>query len=446
MRAPASTLPLAVAIAALLATTSAQAETNRHPGTDAFVLIHESPSTVFVDATATHVPMSPYLHATDSVFVDANNDGRLDVVVSVEYGANRLYVNDGGGRLRYVPDAFGTKTNDAEHVRAADFDGDGNMDVVFVNESDERHRLFLGNGRGGFTEASERLPAHSQGNGLEVGDLNGDGLPDIFIGSTGETAHAPNAPVEPARNLLFFNDPKNPGHFINATHTHLPDSNDQTEGVALADMNGDGHLDVVLASPAHPNRLLLNDGKGRFTDASDRLELKVPMETREVKVGDVTGDGHPDILFFNITSNNFGWDKDPQTRLLVNDGKGRFRDETATRLPGHTFSSWAGTLVDVDHDGDLDLLVGAIQVPGFVPLQLRAWRNDGKGNFTDATLEVVPGITVGRSWSMGQGDLDGDGKADVLVGGWGTQARLLLSDIKGYQERLPRRESLAPAE
>ncbi|GFM59258.1 hypothetical protein PSCICG_04180 [Pseudomonas cichorii] len=319
------------------------------------------------------------------------------------------------------------------------------MDVVFVAEADEVHQLFLGDGKGGFTDASDRLPQTSQGNALALGDVNGDNLPDILIGSTGETDYAPDAKIVPARNLLFLNDPKRPGHFINATQTHLPKTNDQTEGVVLADMDGDGDLDMVLASPALSNRLLLNDGKGHFSDASERLDLRVPMETREVHVADLNRDGHPDIVFFNITSNNFGWDKDPQTRILVNDGKGRFVDETAQRFPAHSFSSWAGTVVDFNGDGHPDLLVGAIQIPGFVPLQLRAWQNDGQGHFKDVTADVVPGITVGRSWSMGRGDLDGDGKDDVFIGGWGTQARLLLSDKEGYRNSLPPMTKLAPA-
>lgn len=438
--------PLAVLVSSLaLAGAASAQQASRNPAVDAFFLIPEQPSSAFVDATATHVPIAPSLHATDSVFIDANKDGHLDVVVSVEYGVNRLYLNDGTGKLSYVPDAFGTQIHDSEHVRAADFDADGNMDVVFVAESDEVHQLYLGDGKGGFIDASDRLPARSQGNGLAVGDVNGDGLPDIVIGSTGETAHAPDAKIDPARNLLFLNDPKRPGYFINATQTHLPHSNDQTEGIALADMNGDGHLDMVIASPAHPNRLLLNDGKGRFTDASSQLDLKVPMETREVQIIDANGDGHNDILFFNITSNNFGWDKDPQTRLLINDGKGRFSDETAQRLPAHRFSSWAGKVVDFNHDGAPDILVGAIQVPGFVPLQLRAWQNDGKGHFKDVTLQAVPGITVGRSWSMGSGDLDGDGRTDVFIGGWGTQARLLLSDKDAHRKALPPIPALKPA-
>ncbi|UHD47712.1 VCBS repeat-containing protein [Aureimonas altamirensis] len=430
--------------ASLLAFPALAQEEVVDPLTDAFVLIPESPSEFFVDATATNVPTAPSLHATDSVFVDVNNDGHLDVVVSVEYGVNRLYLNDGTGKLTYMPSTFGDTIRDSEHVRTADFDGDGNMDVVFVAESDEVHQLWFGDGKGGFTDVSDRIPVRSQGNALAVGDVNGDGLPDIVIGSTGERGHGEAMELYEASNILYLNNPENPGHFIDVSATHLPQGDDQTEGLALADMTGDGTLDLVIASPAYPNRLFLNDGEGRFTDASDRLDLPVENETREVHVLDVNGDGHNDIVFFSITSNNAGFDKDPQTRLLMNDGEGNFTDETAERLPAHTFSSWAGTVVDFNNDGAPDLLVGAIQVPGFVPLQLRAWQNDGKGNFTDVTLDVVPGITTGRAWSMGTGDLDGDGRTDVMVGGWGTQARLLLTDIEAYQAAQPPLEELTP--
>ncbi len=398
-----------------------------------------------MDATATHVPTAPSLHATDSVFIDADKDGDLDVVLSVEYGANRLYLNDGKGRLRHIPHAFGHDVHDNEHVRAADFDRDGKLDVVFVAESDEVPQLFLGDGKGGFKDVSERLPAACQGNALATGDVDGDGFPDIFIGCTGEPGHAEGGKTIPAQNLLFLSAPDLPGHFLDATPTHLPRTDDQTEGAALADMDGNGSLDIVIASPAHPNRLLLNDGAGHFTEASGSLELSVSMQTREVHVADFNRDGHNDIVFFNITSNNAGWERDPQSRILINDGRGRFRDETARRLPAHEFSSWAGTVIDFNADGAPDLLVGAIQVPGFVPLQLRAWQNDGQGNFKDVTLDVVPGITVGRSWSMGQGDLDGDGKPDVLIGGWGTQARLLLTDVVAYFKSLPPFQPLTPA-
>lgn len=376
----------------------------------------------FVDVTATHVPQFPKLHGVDSVMIDADKDGDLDIVVAVENGANMLYLNDGKGRLTLKAGVFGTLANDNEHVRAADFNGDGIMDIMTIAEADEQHHLYFGSGKGTFIDMTARLPRTSQGNGIAIGDVNGDGLPDIILGNT------PEDKPGPARDFLWLNDKSRPGHFNDVSAANLPLEDSHTQDIALADMDGDGDLDMILASQSPPNRLLLNDGRGKFTDASDRLELKVPLETREVRVFDANRDGLPDIVFFNLTSNNKAWDKDPQTRLLINDGKGRFKDETGNRLPSHRFSSWGGTIIDFNHDGAPDMLVSAIEVPGFVPQQVRAWQNDGRGNFKDVTQQVIPASTKGHSWSMAQGDLDGDGKPDVFIGGWASQSRLLLTN------------------
>ncbi|MBS7671176.1 FG-GAP repeat domain-containing protein [Croceicoccus gelatinilyticus] len=376
----------------------------------------------YIDATRINVPIAPWLHALDAVFVDVDGDGDLDVVVAVEYGVNRLYLNDGHGTLTWVEGAFGYERHDSEHVDSADLDGDGFEDIVFVSEDDGVHQLFLGDGKGRFTDASDRLPKGSEGNALAIGDVNGDGLPDIVIGNTNEKG------TGSAQNFLLLNDPDRPGHFIDVSATHLPQSELGTQGIVLTDMDGDGDLDMLIANQDPPNQLFLNDGTGRFSDASDRLDITVPMMTREVHVLDANADGLPDILYFNLTSNNRRWDKDPQTRLLINDGKGRWLDRTDGNLPEHRFSSWGGEVVDFNHDGAPDIVVSAIQIPGHVPLQVRAWQNDGKGRFTDVTLPMIPSDTVGRSWSMGKGDLDGDGKDDLFIGQWGTQARLLLTN------------------
>jgi len=378
-------------------------------------------TTLFTDVTATHVPADAELHALDAALLDADGDGDLDVAVAVENGANRLYLNDGAGKLSHTPGAFGSIAGDNEHVRVADFNGDGHMDVVFVAEDTEQHNLFLGDGKGGFTRASERLPATSQANAVAVGDVNGDGLPDIVVGNTTEGKEGVAQP------FLWLNDRARPGWFIDASTSHLPAIDVQAQGIVLADLDGDGDLDMAIASQDPINRLLLNDGGGRFTDATDRLGKQVATETREVHALDANGDGRLDLVFFNLTSNNRDWDKDPQTRLLINQGNARFKDETRARLPTHRFSSWGGSVVDFNEDGHPDLVVSAIDVPGFVPLQVRAWQNDGKGNFSDVTASVIPAATVGRSWSMARGDLDGDGKQDLFIGGWQSQARLLLS-------------------
>lgn len=385
----------------------------------------EAASTLlFDDVTDTHVPVSKYLHALDVALVDVDGDGDLDAVLAVEMSANRLYINDGQGHFTWKQGALGTKAHDTEHVLSADFNRDGYPDLIFVAEEDHAHQLFLGGAGGVFTDASDRLPKMSEGNGLAVGDVNGDGLPDIVIGNSAE--ERPGKPRASGQNFLWLNDPKQPGTFIDATATHLPAYEDDTQDIALADVDGDGDLDMVVANESPPNRLLLNDGKGHFREAPKALQLLTPLETREVHVFDANGDGRPDILFLNLTSNNKKWDKDPQARLLINKGRGKFRDETKTRLPENRFSSWGGMVMDFNHDGHPDLIVGAIDVPGFKPLQLRAYANDGKGRFSDVTATVMPAATVGRSWSMAKGDVNGDGVEDLFVGTWGTQARLLL--------------------
>ena len=376
-------------------------------------------STVYRDVTATHVPSAPDLHALDAVLVDVDGDRDLDVAVAVEGGANRLYLNDGQGRLSWREGAFGSAAHDSEHVLSADFDRDGFPDLIFVAEDDMAHSYYRGGPEGRFTDATDRLPARSEGNGLAVGDVNGDGLPDVVVGNSGGRGRS-------GQNFLWLGDASRPGWFVDATASSLPARSDDTQGIALADLDGDGDLDMVVANETPPNRLLLNDGRGRFADHPDRLDLPVPLETRQAHVFDATGDGHPDILLLNLTSNNRGRDKDPRMRLLVNDGGGRFRDESEGRLPATTFSTWGGTPVDFDHDGDLDLVVGPIEVPGFTPQRVRAYANDGTGRFADVTDRVIPAGTAGRSWGMAVGDLDGDGTDDLFIGGWGTQARLLL--------------------
>jgi len=274
----------------------------------------------------------------------------------------------------------------------------------------------LGNGDGTFRDASDRLLGMSEGNGLDVGDVDGDGLPDIVVGNSGEQG----------QDFLWLNDPARPGFFIDRTRENLPQVNDATQSIKLADLNGDGHLDMVVGNEVPPNRLLLNDGKGVFTEHAGNLELPEPLETREALVFDVDGDGDLDIVFANITSNAGVWDKDPRARVLINDGQARFTDETEQRMPTYKFSTYSAREVDFDHDGHIDLLLSAVAVPGFGEERLRAFRNDGKGFFTDVTEEVLPPSVFGRNWNITIGDLDGDGIADAFVGGWASQGRLLL--------------------
>ena len=370
----------------------------------------------FKDVTTTHLPLDAKAHALDVVLADVNGDRHLDAILALEAQPNRLYLNNGKGKFTWKKDVFADKSHDTEHVRVADFDKDGNLDVIFVAEDDHHHEFYLGDGNGTFKNVSERLLAKSEANGLDIGDVNGDGLTDIVIGNSGSTT----------QNFLWLNNPEKPGYFVDYTRMSLPALRSETQSVKLADINGDGFLDLITGNEVPPNRLFFNDGKGRFTEQAEKLELLVPLHTREVLTFDANGDRHPDILFVNLTSNGGAFEKDPTARLLINDGKGNFKDETATRMPKQEYSSYAGAIIDFNRDGYPDLILSAIKTPPFQAMQVQALQNDGKGNFKLVTSEVIPEATVGRSWGIDIGDVNGDGKPDLFIGQWGTQARLLL--------------------
>jgi hypothetical protein len=382
----------------------------------------------FDDVTATHVPTDTSAHLLDIDLGDVDGDGDLDAVAAHEYGVNRLYVNDGTGHFSWRRDTFTNVEHDNEEVELMDLNGDGALDVVFIAEDDGGHELYLGHGDGTFRDVSDRLPARTVANDVETADVNGDSVPDLVVSNTG----APDPGADPPewrtvrQNFLWLGAPDRPGHVVDATEERMPAVEDASQDTKIGDLDGDGDLDMVVGNEEPPNRLLLNTGDGAFADRTERLDLPVPLETREVVLFDADGDGDLDILFANLTSNAGPWRKDPQARLLINDGAARFTDETARRLPTNVFSSYDAGAVDFDGDGDQDLLLCAVQIPGFHPLQVRAYRNDGTGHFTDVTGTAMPAETRGRGWDVATGDVNGDGVPDVFIGGWDTQVRLLL--------------------
>jgi hypothetical protein len=364
-----------------------------------------SASILFADATSTHVPDNAGVHSMDAEFGDFDKDGDLDVAVAVESGANILYLNDGSGRLAQKRNVFTSRAGDSEDLAVADFDQDGNSDIVFVDEDGGIHQLYYGNGDATFRDVSSRIP-RCEANAVEAVDLTEDGWTDIVIGCAGGGSGA--------QDLFLVNDRK--GGFADETAQRFPALTESTQDVKAADLDGDGDLDLVIGNDNQKNRLLINQGKGFFADSARNLPIPYQEETREVLLFDADNDGDKDIVFCNLTCNACGaFTRNPQARILINDGKGRFTDETQARMPPNTWSSWDGGYLDFDADGDLDLILCAIEVPGFLPLAYKAYRNDGKGRFTDETAVILPGSFVGHGWDVEVADLDKDGALDMYL-------------------------------
>ena len=370
---------------------------------------------LFQEVSATHLPAGLLEGLSmDAGVADVDGDGDQDIIIANEHRPNILLLNDGEGRFSDGSHRLPQSPHDSEDVGIADFDGDGDLDIVVVSEDDEVNELYFGDGRGNFTDEGARLPVEGTTNGVIVADLNEDGAPDILFANNGQDA-------------LIIND--GTGHFRDETATRLPTVHDVTQDHELGDVDGDGDLDIIVANEGR-NRLFLNDGSGRFTDESrGRIPLRgTPEETREADFGDVDGDGDLDLFFANVTA--FVPDAEPGNRILINDGHGYFSDETETRIPPDTDSSFDGDFRDLDGDGDLDIVTGNSQVElsrnRIAPALFRAYLNDGTGHFTEATEEVFgPGID-GTGLDLEFGDFNGDGLEDVYLASRGTMDRLLF--------------------
>lgn len=357
-----------------------------------------SPESRFMDVSATHLSggalQGPSMDAKPA---DLDGDGDLDLVIANEFAANLLLLNDGTGRFTDASARLPRDVHDSEDIGIADFDSDGDLDIVLVSEDDQTNELYLNNGDGTFEKGS--LPVAGTSNGVFVEDINGDSHPDILIGNAGA-------------NVILIND--GTGQFTDESSQRLPTQNDITQDLEMGDVDGDGDLDLLVGNE-NTNRLLLNDGTGVFSNAPSG-SLPIPSggeETREADFGDADGDGDLDIFFANV-----GWSGiNPQNRLLLNDGTGRFTDATSTHFPSNTDTTLDGDFVDLDEDGDLDIVTAnvAFGTNQLVDARVRAFINDGTGRFTDETEAIFPETAWSRGLDIEASDFNGDGRVDLYV-------------------------------
>ena len=262
----------------------------------------------------------------------------------------------------------------------ADLDGDGDLDLFEGNGSVDRLH-FASAGR--FIAQRGGLPSNTDPtNDALAGDLDGDGDLDLVL-AHGAAEAFPAPLLLPDRVLV--ND--GTGTFTEVPGVFAPVA-DVSSALALEDVDGDGDLDLAVASDGGQNRLWFGAPGATFVEAAGVVPPAADATT-DVLFFDVEPDGDLDLLFVNTGQ--------PST-LLRNDGAGTFTD-VSSLLPQSSNTRLAAAAGDVDGDGDLDVLV-----PGSL------WRNDGAAGFTETFL----GYAILGDPEVVLTDVDGDTDLDYL--------------------------------
>ncbi|MFT5684713.1 MAG: hypothetical protein ACI8RZ_005657 [Myxococcota bacterium] len=363
---------------------------------------------------------------------DFNGDGSADVLMAYG-GGSSLFLGDGTGTLTIWEEATldGAPLPRARAVAAADIDSDGDLDAFLGLYDEDTNQIFMINdGTGHFTSRTIEGSAHVPWGG-SFGDLNGDGLLDLYI-ATYTTAHTA-APIMAGEVFgtghgVYFQ--QTDGTF-RREDSALPAEVDVAVSLqgALIDADLDGDLDVYMTNDFGPfllpNRLLLNDGTGHFTvDASCTCD--VAMYAMGAAVGDGNDDGAPDLFVSNIGS----------PKYLMNLGDGSFADATLSNgsfiaPTPENMTSWGTTFLDANLDSCMDIIVvyGRLNSDGALVMDYESggeWTEgdeqgdllllgDCAGGFSRAAEDVFHNPL--RSRAVAIGDLNADGRPDVIVSG-----------------------------
>ncbi len=359
----------------------------------------------------------------DSVAVaDVNGDGSLDLIVGNECGNQNcptgtvsVLLGKGNGTFQTAVNYSSGGTGNIA-ITVADLGWDGSPDVVVVNQCDSDADclngtvgVLAGNGDGTFRAAVSYGSAAFEANSIAVADVNMDGTPDLLV----TNACYQNGCAAGAVAVLLGRD--------DGTFKAAPNYNpggQEANAIAAADLRKVGKLDLVVVSTclSEPNctagavGVMLGDGHGKFGKAA--AYESGGLDPHSVAIADVNGDGRPDLVVANVYANSSA--TSGSIGVLLGNGDGTFRP--AMSFDSGALNAVSVKIADVNGDGIPDLVVAnecsnGDCTSGTVSVLL----GNGNGTFQSAVNYASGGQYAS---SVAVADVNRDGKPDLIVSNW----------------------------
>ena len=333
---------------------------------------------------------------------DFNGDGIPDLVVVNAATNDFIYLQGNGDGTFLAPistSMAGATSLLPEAIVAADFNGDGKLDIAISHPyldstfggGGNLLTVHLGDGAGHFSDGIV-ITTGATPTSLATGDFNGDGIPDLAVGAKDD-------------NAVWIHLGKGDGTFKDPSRYPISSLSFPTQAIdiAAADVNNDGHLDVVAAASRRATTLL-GDGSGAFTPLA---AVDVGSDFPQIALGDINGDGRIDLV---VSSNGFT-EVIPNIDILFGTATGAFAFQFGSSFP----TGLGITLADFDTDGNLDVAVGH-RLPTSASQIISVLTGDGMGNFP-AEFDFGSDLNPIPSYRMVAADLNRDGRPDLAVAG-----------------------------